>query len=188
MPRSRLHTARSFSLGGLPTQTEYDVQPVAVGGDGNSSNFWSGQYAVYTAAAGTTAPSQPHHLISTSGSFSRVALSWDPSTDDRGVVGYDVYRNNRKIARVASNSYTDTVVLRATEYYVQAVDTDGSLSAPSDRVWFPAPPGSSSDSSPPTARIVAPTGGASLSGTATVDATASDDVGVGRVKLCVGGT
>ncbi|HZD97329.1 MAG TPA: Ig-like domain-containing protein, partial [Micromonosporaceae bacterium] len=180
-------TAHSFTVRGLTTRTEYDLQLVAVDGDGNSSNFWQGLYPVDTAAAGTTAPSQPQHLISTAGSFGHVTLAWAPSTDDRGVATYDVYRNNRLVAQVSSNSYTDTDVLGATEYFVQAVDTDGSLSAPSARVWFPAPLRASSDTSPPSASIGLPADGATVSGTVEVDSTASDDVGVRKVELYVDG-
>ena len=178
---------RSFTVTGLPTRTKYDLQLLAVDGDGNNSPLWSGLYTVYTAAAGTTAPSQPQHLISTSGSYSHVVLSWDPSTDDRGVAGYDIYRNNREIGHSTSTSFTDTVVGGSSEYYVQAVDTDGSLSAPSARVWFPPPLSPSSDSSPPTASITDPAAGATVSGTLSIASTASDDVGVTKVELYVDG-
>ena len=180
-------SARSFTVTGLPTRTEYDLQLVAVDGDGNSSSFAKGLYPVYTAAEGTTAPSQPQHLISTSGSYGHVTLSWAPSTDDRGVAAYDVFRNNRLVAQVTSTTYTDTLVLGATEYYVQAVDTDGSLSAPSARVWFPAPLYASADSSPPSASISDPADGATVSGTIDVQSTASDDTGVTEVELYLDG-
>ena len=124
---------------GFTTRTRYDIQVLAVDGDGNSSGFGYGKYTVYTAAEGTTAPSQPQRLTSPSGGYHRIELSWAPSTDDPGVTGYAVFRNDRRLATVTSTSYTDTLVACPSEYYVQAIDGDGSLSAPSARVWFPVP-------------------------------------------------
>jgi hypothetical protein len=37
-----------------------------------------------------------------------VRLSWTASTDNVGVAGYNVYRDNVKIASTVSTSYTDT--------------------------------------------------------------------------------
>jgi chitodextrinase len=178
---------RTFTVGGLPTRTKVNVQVLAVDGDDNPSSFSLGTYPVYTAAAGTIAPSQPRHLVSPAGSFGHVELSWAPSSDDRGVDHYAVYRNNRRIATVTTTSYTDTLVRCASEYYVQAVDADGSLSAPSDRVWFSPPPSPATDSSPPSAGLIAPADGSTVSGTIAVGAIASDDVGVTNAQLYVDG-
>jgi len=180
-------STRSLTVSGLPTRTRYDLQVLAVDGDGNMSGLGYGKFTDYTAAAGTTAPSQPQLLNSPAGRYHHVELTWAPSTDDRGVAAYSVFRNNRQIATVASTSYTDTLVGTWSEYYVQAIDTDGSLSAPSTRVGFPAPSSASSDSSPPTVSASAPLTGASVSGSLGVNASASDDVAVTRLELYVDG-
>jgi chitinase len=176
----------SFTVQGLPTRTRYDLQILAYDRDGNYSNWGLGRFTVYTAAAGTSAPSQPTQLMSTAGAAGRIDLSWHASTDDKGVAGYDIYRDNRKLTTVTGTSFSDTHVAGNSEYYVQAVDTDGSLSAPSARVWFLIPAAAGSDTTPPTAQIT-DSGGATLSGTTTISATASDDVGVTSVELYVDG-
>lgn len=180
-------SVRSFTVEGLPTRTQYDIQVVSVDADGTMSDFAYGTYTVYTAASGTSAPSQPKRLFSGAGTYSHVELSWAPSTDDGGVAGYDVYRNNRRIATVTGTSFTDASVGSASEYYVQAVDGAGSLSAPSMRVWFPAPSSASADSAPPTASITAPFDAAAVSDAITISALASDNEGVSRVELFVDG-
>jgi chitodextrinase len=180
-------SASSFTTGGLPTRTRYDVQIFAYDRDGNWSSVGDGKLTVYTAAAGTTAPSRPQQFISTAGLAGRVALSWAPSTDDRGVARYDVYRNNRKLGSTTSTSFTDTTVIMSGEYYVQAVDTDGSLSPPSPRVWFIVPFSAGTDITAPAASITTPAGGATVSGTLTINASASDNGSVSKVEFYVDG-
>ena len=192
MPRRRSasspRASRSFTVDGLPSRTRFDLQVLAVDGDGNISGFGYGTYTVYTAAAGTTAPSQPQRLISPAGSYRRVELSWAPSTDDSGVAAYAVYRNNRQIATVTSTSYTDTLVGCSSEYYVQAIDGDGSLSAPSARIVVPGAvlAVERHDARRPRA-ITSPATARPSPDSVDVDATASDDVGVTKVELYVDG-
>ena len=173
---------KSLRATGLPTRTRYDVQVIPVDGDGNFASPLP--YPVFTGALGDSPPSRPDLLYSPTGTAARTDLSWTPSTDDRGVTGYDVYRNNRRIARVASTTYSDPIG-GSHEYYVQAVDGDGSLSPPSPRVWFLGPTSSSSDGSPPSASVETPTGGSAASGTTTVAASASDNVAVTKVEFYV---
>ncbi|MFL5797024.1 MAG: Ig-like domain-containing protein [Actinomycetota bacterium] len=174
----------SLTATGLPTRTHYDVQVIPVDGDGNFSS--PVPYPVSTGALGDSPPSRPDLLLSPTGTATHTDLSWTASADDRGVTGYDVFRNNRRIARVTSTSYTDPIG-GCHEYYVQAVDGDGSLSPPSPRVWFLGPTSPSSDTSPPSASVDSPSDGSTASGTTTVAASASDDVAVTRVELYVDG-
>ena len=178
---------RSFTLDGLPSRTRIDLQVLAVDGDGNVSSIAGGTYTVYTAAAGTAAPTQPGRFLSTAGSFGRVELSWAASSDDGGVAAYAVYRNNRRIATVTSTSFVDRLAACPSQYHVQAIDADGSLSAPSHRTWFPAPYSPSPDATPPTATIASPASGATVSGTVEVNTAADDDLRVTSVQLFVDG-
>jgi chitodextrinase len=180
-------SVRSFTVDELPTRTRYDFQVLAVDGDGNTSDFAFGTYTVYTGASGGTPPSQPRHLISPAGRYLHVDLAWEPGAAGGLVDHYVVYRNNRRIGSVTSPSFTDNVVIASSQYYVQAVGADGSLSAPSPRVWFPAPSSASADSSPPSARVTSPASEATVAGTSTVIASADDNVRVTRVELYVDG-
>lgn len=77
----------------------------------------------------------------------RLALSWRPATDDRGVAGYRVYRDGRVIAQVGSSqaAYEDSglPVDVTFVYRVAAVDGVGREGLPSETVAAesaPSPP------------------------------------------------
>jgi fibronectin type 3 domain-containing protein len=79
----------------------------------------------------TAAPTAPTNLVATSPSGYEVDLSWTPSTDDVGVTGYDVYRNDQLIASIGpGSSYADKSVspIMPYTYKVQAKDAAGNLS------------------------------------------------------------
>jgi chitodextrinase len=80
----------------------------------------------------TTPPSAPTGLFA-SPSSSSVALSWNASTDDTGVVGYYVYRNGVKLITavpITANSYTDVGLSGGAtyNYFVLAYDASGNTS------------------------------------------------------------
>ena len=80
-----------------------------------------------------TAPSTPTALASSNVGASSVGLAWTPSTDNVGVTGYRVLRNNVLVGTTAAASYTDSGLTAATaySYAVQAYDAMGNLSAAS---------------------------------------------------------
>ena len=88
--------------------------------------------AAAAAVADTTAPSAPSGLVA-SVTASSVALRWVASSDDRGVVGYRVYRNGLLVASVSTTAHTDKGLNRKTRYAyaVRAVDAAGNVSAAS---------------------------------------------------------
>jgi chitodextrinase len=79
----------------------------------------------------TTPPSTPTGLAATEISPSQIDLSWEPSTDDVGITGYQVFRNGSQIATAAGTSFSDTGLAANTSYTyaVNAVDTASNLSA-----------------------------------------------------------
>ncbi|MET9440432.1 glycoside hydrolase family 6 protein [Streptomyces sp. NPDC006610] len=83
----------------------------------------------------TTAPTAPTGLTATAKTATSVSLSWTASTDDRGVSGYDVYRNGTKVntTPVSGTTYTDTGLTASTaySYTVRARDAAGNVSAAS---------------------------------------------------------
>jgi fibronectin type 3 domain-containing protein len=77
------------------------------------------------------APSAPTNLAAAAHSGLRVDLSWTPATDDIGVTGYDVYRNDALIDSIpAASTYADTTVSPHTSYTykLKAKDGAGNLS------------------------------------------------------------
>jgi trimeric autotransporter adhesin len=83
------------------------------------------------APAETNAPTSP--AVSASGrTASTVNLSWTPSTDDRGVIGYWVRRDGTDLAFTSGTTWTDSG-LAATQSYnydVRAIDLSGNASTP----------------------------------------------------------
>jgi fibronectin type 3 domain-containing protein len=84
--------------------------------------------------ADTTKPTAPGNLTATAGT-GQVALSWQASTDDVGVTGYQVYRGATAIANLGgtATSYRDTNVPPGPHSYkVRALDAAGNPSGFSD--------------------------------------------------------
>jgi chitodextrinase len=110
---------------------------------------------VKTGGTDKTAPSIPAGLTQTA-TPTAVSLSWNPSSDNVQVMGYNVYRNSVLIAStttgpVDGTSYVDGTVLSGVKYTyaVRAFDAAKNLSANSAAVSVvvPLPP----DVTPPTA-------------------------------------
>src|SRR5205809_184314 len=131
----------------------------------------------------TTPPSVPTGLTATAVSSSQINLAWTASTDNVGVTGYRVYRGGTQIATTSTTSFTNTGLSPSTtySYTVAAFDAAGNLSAQSSAAS--ATTQAAPDTTPPTVSITAPTSGATVSGTTTVSATASDNVGVAGVQF-----
>ena len=91
----------------------------------------------------TEPPTVPTNLTAQAVSSSQINLSWNPSTDNVGVSGYDVYRNSIKVATVTTTSFGDTGLLASTTYtyFVRALDAALNVSSNSNSVSaFTQPP------------------------------------------------
>ncbi|MDH7446538.1 reprolysin-like metallopeptidase [Aquimarina sp. 2201CG14-23] len=84
----------------------------------------------------TQAPSTPSSLAASNTTTTATDLSWNASTDNIAVTGYDVYRGNTVIATVAGTSYTATGLSPDTAYSfrVKAKDAAGNESSFSNTV------------------------------------------------------
>jgi hypothetical protein len=78
----------------------------------------------------TTPPSKPALFGIQSLSPTSVTLNWAASTDNVGVTGYRIYRNNLLRTTVTALSYTDSTLTPGTSYTyaARAVDAAGNLS------------------------------------------------------------
>ncbi len=84
-------------------------------------------------------PSVPRNLTGsvTDGTLS---LTWQPSTDDEAVQGYNVYRDNQYFATVSEPNFTDVDNRDvAHSWYVVAFDIRTNFSARSERIVLPDP-------------------------------------------------
>ena len=70
----------------------------------------------FSAEADTQSPSVPQGLSASVQSNSAIRLNWTPSSDNVGVAGYRIFRNDVQAATSAVNSYTDTGLAAGAEY------------------------------------------------------------------------
>ena len=83
-------TAKTFSVIGLAPLTNYTMTIVARDGGGNASP--SSASLTVTTAADTSDPSRPGDLVATAVTANSFFITWSPSTDNVGVIGYYIYR------------------------------------------------------------------------------------------------
>jgi fibronectin type 3 domain-containing protein len=141
----------------------------------------------------TQPPTAPTNLTATP-STGAVSLTWTASTDNVGVTGYTVYRSTtsgftpslaNQIGQISTTTYSDTSFSTAGTYYylVTAQDLAGNTSSPSNQASVIA----ITDTTPPNVSVTSPASGATLSGVASVVASASDDVAVVGVQFLLDG-
>lgn len=138
----------SFSEGGLSAGAKY-YRVVARDAAGNVS-VPSNTAVVTIVPPDVTAPSAPGSFTATLSSGTNVTLSWDASTDDRGVSSYVLYRSlaadftpgaGNRIAEVTTPGHVDTGRAAGTWYYkVTAQDAAGNISAASSASVTIQPP------------------------------------------------
>ena len=118
----------------LKSNTSYTYYVIAYDAMHNESD-WSNIIEVKT-LPDENAPTQPTGLKVKSQTSSSVVLNWTASTDNSKVEGYDVYRNDQKIATVTKNTYTDKSLSydENYEYYVIAYDKSNNASEKSSTV------------------------------------------------------
>ena len=88
---------------------------------------WSGGF-VRHAQVDTTPPSTPASLTAVRAD-GQVSLSWGEATDDTGVTGYQVLRDDRVISTVGGTTATLDDIGSDATYFVRAIDARGNASA-----------------------------------------------------------
>ena len=178
-----LVTAHSVALTGLAPNTTYNYRVRSIDAAGNEAISANSTFKT-TAAADSIPPSTPTGLTATAVSATQINLSWNASTDNVAVTGYQVFRNGAQVGTSTTTAFSDTGLSPSTSYSytVRAVDAAANPSGQST-------PASATTLTPdttlPTATITAPTGSAPVSGTVTISANASDNVGVSGVTFLV---
>jgi chitodextrinase len=125
-------TGLNYQSAGLTPGTLYSYNVLAFDAAGNVSGF-SNTAAATTQTLDTTPPSVPTALQSSNVTANSLTLSWAPSTDDTGVAGYQVFRNNAQVATTTVTSFNDAGLTASTTYAytVTAFDAAGNISAQS---------------------------------------------------------
>ncbi|HKR81609.1 MAG TPA: Ig-like domain-containing protein [Candidatus Saccharimonadales bacterium] len=107
-----------------------------------------------TTPGDTQAPSVPTNVTATADAPNKVTVKWSASSDNVGVVGYIVSRNNVPVADVTSGTqYVDNSVLPGTKYayQVSAYDAAKNSSAASTTATVTTPNPTTADTQAPTA-------------------------------------
>jgi len=183
---------------GQPTSTGFTDVGLAngvyyykVAAEDAAGNISAASNEANAAVGDITPPSAPSGLTA-GASGSSVSLAWTGSTDNVGVVRYDVYRSTtsgftptaaNRIAQPTGTSYTDSGLAPGTYYYkVTAEDAAGNISSPSNEAS-----GTIADTTPPSAPsgLAATASGSSVSLTWTA---ATDNVGVAVYNVYRGTT
>jgi hypothetical protein len=101
------------------------------------------EFEVHGPSGGDTQPpTAPGNLAYTSPQAGQIRLAWSASSDNTGVVGYDVYANGVLRTSVVGTTYTDSQPDGvAVTYYVIAKDAAGNQSAASNPVTRPGSAG-----------------------------------------------
>ena len=138
--RCRLR-ARSTPTSGRPSTASWASGPSTAGNNtlavgGEFTNFDGRQVqglallpSLY--ANDQTPPTVPANLSSPSRTATSVSLSWNASTDNTLLTGYEVLRNGQLVGSSTTTSFTDTALTPATAYtyQVRALDAAGNRSA-----------------------------------------------------------
>ena len=82
----------------------------------------------------TLPPTAPSNLIASAITSNQVSLNWTAGTDNKGVTGYQIFRNGIQIGSSSSTSYSDTTTQAQVtyNYSVKAVDGVGLTSGSSN--------------------------------------------------------
>lgn len=122
----------TYSQTGLTAGTSYSYTVAAYDAVGNTS-AQSSALATST-LADTIAPSAPQGLSSPTQTTNSISLAWNASTDNIGVVGYNIQRNGTPIGTSATASYTNTGLTQGAQftYTVTAYDAAGNTSTVSN--------------------------------------------------------
>lgn len=135
-----------------------------------------------------TPPTSPTNLHATGITDSAVSIAWNSSTDNKGVTGYYIYRDNSFVGSTSSTQYTENNLRPNTSYsfFVKARDASGNLSGSSNTIQVVTKASTPIDTPPQVSGIqVSPiqSDGKTISGTVTLSVNASDDKGISKVEF-----
>ncbi len=122
----------SYNINGLSAGTSYAMTIKAKDAAGNISAA-STALNVTTIAPDTEAPSIPTGLLASVITETTFTLNWNTSSDNVGVIGYDIYKNGTFYGSATSTSLNITGLSAWTSYdmTVKAKDEAGNISAAS---------------------------------------------------------
>ncbi len=129
-------TNTSITVSGLQANTTYDFYVTAYDAQNNESDGSNVVEVTTQPDPDSIPPSAPTNLAYSNVTQLSVDLSWEASSDNVGVEGYRIYKDDAYIASTSNTSYTVNGLSAGTTYqfYVKAYDAAGNLSDPSNTV------------------------------------------------------
>jgi len=127
-------TGTTANVTGLSASTQYNFTVYAKDAAGNISDASNVVNITTLDPPDTQAPTAPSNLAASNVTQTTLDLSWTASTDNVGVVGYDVYQGATSLGTV-TETYTSVTGLTANTSYaftVYAKDAAGNISASSN--------------------------------------------------------
>jgi glucose/arabinose dehydrogenase len=124
-------TGTTATLTGLQPSTNYSITVGAQDAAGNESAQGTPLQVLTLPPPDVQAPTVPEGLAASGITQNAFNLSWQPSTDNVGVVGYDIYQNGVKIngAPVAATTFAVSGLTPVTTYQMTVVSIDGAGNA-----------------------------------------------------------
>ncbi|PYE47191.1 alpha-tubulin suppressor-like RCC1 family protein, partial [Paenibacillus barcinonensis] len=101
----------------------------------NSSEVVSGE-----AKVDKTPPSKPTGFKTVVRDINQLKISWESSTDNVEVVGYDVYLNSTYLTNVRDSEYTFTNLTKGTSYSIKIVARDEAENSSEDGLYYESTP------------------------------------------------
>jgi Chitinase len=110
-------TALTFTDNNLQPDTDYQYAVSAIDVANNVSQAAAAQVKTEKQPTeDTQAPSTPTGLVVKSNTAQGITLAWQPSTDNVGVKGYEIYRDGLYKATSANPQWTDTAIEAGVSY------------------------------------------------------------------------
>jgi chitodextrinase len=130
-------SSTTFAVTGLSSSTNYTFSVKAKDAAGNTSASSNVVSVTTSASAGDSqAPTTPSNLSASGTTQTTTTLTWNASSDNVGVTGYDVYQGTTLLGNIAGTSANITSLTPSTVYTfnVKAKDAAGNSSAASNTV------------------------------------------------------
>jgi len=124
-------STNTFSVTGLTCGTSYSMTVRARDAAGNwSAQSSASSFSTSACPSDNISPSVPTNLQASGITSSSFSLTWNASTDNVGVTGYEVFRNGTSIGTPSTNSFSVTGLTCGTSYSmtVRARDAAGNWS------------------------------------------------------------
>lgn len=144
-------------------------------------------FTITNSVVDTTPPTAPLNLVASGTTTTSTNLSWTASTDNVGVSGYDVFRDNVLVGSSAGTTFAATGLTASTTYtfFVRAKDAVGNFSTNSNTISITT---LALDTTPPTAPINLVASGTTATTTNLSWTASTDNVGVTGYDIFSGTT